>query len=397
MLREHKFPGIGALRKASETQGWDAPFRGLTAALAPDGAVHHGLAADKVLSVQHESHREGHGLVLMVSHGQKEAQYLASADMLTLSAVALEHASGQVLQLSALLLVNNNAKLTTDTLLGWLGYYRPPMLRMLIQPTINMGYLCGEFSVIIATAAVWESYSWVLYNSGPDSMLTPHGAVALAGWMLWVEPECDAPTSFLGGRYANLERLQASALGFTMDTFVFWPHRFSWQVWRTAARWCLFGWAGDEARTVGVYRANGNATAVVAPPINSQAFPELLLNEVRLQYGLSYRVMPGGGGWFQVDYVHPKRFGIRSTANITVWGKMSRNIPAPKFNQCGETPCWHSLWHCHVPEAIRAWINTTFTGRVPWGNAFSVEDAPAVPTMSGATASPQQCWSVAGC
>jgi hypothetical protein len=93
---------------------------------------------------------------MMSSHHQKDLQYKQSAAMLRWSASALAHVSqrpgGRGLGLAALLLVHNNAAWSEKELIRMLQYYElegpRQMLRMLVRPTVNMGYLCGELSIL---------------------------------------------------------------------------------------------------------------------------------------------------------------------------------------------------------------------------------------------------------
>jgi hypothetical protein len=140
----------------AKTKGWEEPYKGLTAALAPDGTVLQGAEADEALSALHLSRPVAYGLVMMSSHHQKDLQYKQSAAMLRWSASALAHVSqrpgGRGLGLAALLLVHNNAAWSEKELIRMLQYYElegpHQMLRMLVRPTVNMGYLCGELSIL---------------------------------------------------------------------------------------------------------------------------------------------------------------------------------------------------------------------------------------------------------
>ena len=356
---------------------------GLAAALSANGTPLLGRQADKLLRQLQETRGDGDGLMLMASYGQGASHFRASADMLTFSSAALESASDNQLRFAALLLVCNNARVTIHTLLEWLGYYRPPMLRMLVQPTVNMGYLCGEFAVLLGTAAMWGAFPWVLYNSGPDSMLTPQGALAFAGWMTWIEPRCSTHTSFLGAFFGTLDKDDIAAPAFSMDVFFFWPtaggileastsstllagvarteHSL---VWLNATRWCLTGFRPDEPRPLAQLsrnRLNQTYAQEVRP------YPEMLLNELRVRFRLPFRILPGGSGYRLNEATHSADGRIMRNFD----GKLA---PHPKrdetrcrsFGRAACRDCWASVWHSHAPELVQAWINTTFRADTPW-------------------------------
>jgi hypothetical protein len=79
--------------------------------------------------------------------------------------------------------------------------YSSPMYSSPIYSHDSSIYRTGELSILAATASMWAHFPWVLYNSGPDAVLTPYGATAFANWMEWVEPGCANTTAFLGGRF----------------------------------------------------------------------------------------------------------------------------------------------------------------------------------------------------
>jgi hypothetical protein len=95
--------------------------------------------------------------------------------MFELASARLRSSSNSALWFSAVLLVDNNAEHTREQLLEWIAHYREPRrrspFRMLFRSRINMGYLCGELHSLAASVQVWRRFPWVLYNSGPDSML----------------------------------------------------------------------------------------------------------------------------------------------------------------------------------------------------------------------------------
>lgn len=191
------------------------------------------------------------------------------------------------------LLLCDHQTIQTSSLLRWLSLYTErgdhPPLRMLIHSALNMGYFCGEFHLLAASLPVWRRFPWVMYNSGPDSMLTPDGGVAFARWLA-----IHRRASFLGFPFLSVPGQQR----WTMDLFAFWPQtgiaNENWSVWLNATRWCLFGWAPDEELPI-IHAAKVGYRADYSP------IPEMLLDEVHKRFQLPFRLFPGGGGYVEGD------------------------------------------------------------------------------------------------
>ena len=141
---------------AVRTVGWDVPFAGLTASLQPNGSILHGAAADAALTGMHLNQSRDdtalrNGLLMMASHRQGNAEFIAASGMYGLSAKALPF--------SALLLICNHAGIPSSTLLRWLSFFRPPPpMRMLISTGMNLGYFCGELHVLSASVHIWRRF-----------------------------------------------------------------------------------------------------------------------------------------------------------------------------------------------------------------------------------------------
>lgn len=340
----------------NETTSWDRQLT-LTAALplVADGSVLFGTDADALLAhhaAELRSRRataaESGGLHFIASHRHGRYEFAAAAAMLSLVSPALHTSSGGSYALRAILLLCNNAHMRQGHLLEWLGKLRGderhPPLRMLIHTNLNMRYYCGNLHGLAATVGVWSHFPWVLYNSGPDCMLTPSGAIALSQW-LSRHAERSQP-SFLGFPFYSVPGQQR----YTMDVFVFWsasmrlgprgsggndgalgyfsaeqqPRNRS--VWLDATRWCLHGFAPYERRPL------VNVTSGLRA--DYRPIPEFLLNEARERFGLHFQLFPGGQG-----YMH---------------GQDKETATQPKLAHRTRVP--HSIWHSHNPGAVIAWV-----------------------------------------
>jgi len=62
--------------------------------------------------------------------------------------------------------------------------------------------------------------------------------------------------------------------------------------------------------------------------------PEMLLNEVRVRFGLQFRLFPGGSGY--------------------TGGRSKSTAAGPKIDQKSGLP--HSFWHSHNVTAVNAWV-----------------------------------------
>ena len=307
---------------AIRSVGWDAPFSGLTAALRPDGTALLGPVADAALASLHGT-ASSQGLLMMASYRQGADEFAASADMFRLTS--------RVIKFAAMLLVCNNANAEQAMQLERLRAFQPaPPLRMFIRSRLNMGYYCGELHALSAASPMWRSFAWVLYTSGPDSMLTPSGALALAEWMSSTEDSLQPPTSYLGAPYPSAP----GHTRFSMDAFVFWPVRWApggaashtSTPWLNATRWCLHGFGPADA-----------PLRVRQSPSDQKAdhpIPEMLLNELRSRFNMTFRDFPGGHG--------------HSAARA----RLKLAATAPRTNAGGEQ---HSFWHSHNATAVRAW------------------------------------------
>ncbi|KAL1512402.1 hypothetical protein AB1Y20_005659 [Prymnesium parvum] len=266
--------------------------------------------------------------------------------MFRISASQLRTSTKSSAWFAGVLLICNNPKLDTRQLLSWIGKYAEPGVRpayrMLIHTSMNMGYYCGELHALAASIRIWRRFAWVLYTSGPDCMLTPSGASRLAKWVKGGnEPARHTPEhpSFLGFPFLSIPGQRRWA----MDMFVFWPHRgFLTQAanvgpndagtgsaWLNATRWCLFGWApGELLPVIHVTKAGARA--------DYSTIPEMLLNEIRERFELTFGEFPGGGGY---------QFArLKDTAEqpALTWGRK-------RFPQ--------SLWHSHNHTAVELWID----------------------------------------
>lgn len=205
-------------------------------------------------------------------------------------------------------------------------------------------------------------------------MLTPSGAEALGTWMM---EAAHNQTAFLGARFPSRPGQER----FSMDVFVFWSelwlHRYT-SAWENATceasshvsiicrvvhlsrtraararaslalpesgdfsgdvksrlhrRWCLHGFAPGERPPAAQPRiARGGETLVDQPFL----IPEFLLNEVRERFDLTFRMLPGGGGYLKSGF------------------KMAATKPRP-----GPRGVPHSIWHSHNAKAVEAWARS---------------------------------------
>lgn len=142
-------------------------------------------------------------------------------------------------------------------------------------------------------------------------------------WVSQTEPSLRPPTGYLGARFPSA----AGQTRFSMDAFVFWTS--GWQIaWFNATRWCLHGFGPADA-----------PTSIKKSPSDQRAdhpIPEMLLNEVRLRFNLTFRMFPGGSG----------HAASRARLKLTAVG--------PQRNSNGRC---HSFWHSHNPSAINKWIH----------------------------------------
>ena len=276
--------------RATDTGGWDEPLTNLSGAVLPNGTITGPVAVDTLLSEVLAS--DGRGLLLMGSSRQGRDEFSSAARMLSLG--------GHVLPTSALLLVCNNASVGRGSLLQWLRDFPVPPLKMLGQ-TRNFGYFCGNLHSLAATASIWMRFPWVLHMSGPDTLLTPNGARLLTKLIEEAPRPVGArgqtqmrrrplgsrefaATAYLGDRFPS----PRGHARFSMDLFVFWPRQLLLPArkttqWSEATRWCLHGFGPSD-------ESAGPDVAL---------HPEVLLNEMRLRFNLSFRRIPGGHGPFR--------------------------------------------------------------------------------------------------
>jgi hypothetical protein len=201
-----------------------------------------------------------------------------------------------------------------------------------VRACSNLPCVACMWCVVISSCVPKSHFgcrSWVLYTSGPDNMLTPTGALALSDWILTREHSLRPSTSYLGSRFPAAR----AQLRFSMDAFVFWTE--TWRPasdvsvhspWLNATRWCLHGF-GPADISPGIKPTH-------ADPRADHPIPEMLLNEVRWRFNLTFRLFPGGHG----HAISRARLKVAATG--------------PKTHPSGEL---HSFWHSHNTTAIQEW------------------------------------------
>ena len=308
--------------RVEQTLGWEEPYR-LTAALPPEtddpSAALHGAAAEAALAAH--AAPPSHGLLLMVSSRQAAREFAASAGALALSRPPLP--------LSAMLLICNNATAPVEATLRWLARYRQPrMLRMLVRTARNLGYYCGQFVALAASARLWARFAWVLHPSGPDCVLLPQAAAMLHAR---IPEEGRRGAAYLGDRFPAPRGHRR----YSMDLFVFWPARLLLpndgserglvhsqegpnSIWRSTARWCLHGFGPDDG----------------PPHTDEDPIPEILLTEMQLRNNLSFRLL-------SEEWHRDMHAGRSKQAKLAAH--------APRFGY---------LWHSHNISAVERWLET---------------------------------------
>ena len=94
--------------------------------------------------------------------------------------------------------------------------------------------LAGELHALAATSRLWAPYRWVVALSGPDNLLTPHGA----RW-LWARLQTEAAkgnAALLADRFPGPPGMGRGR--FSMDLFAFFPRRVG-RLWPAVTHSCL--------------------------------------------------------------------------------------------------------------------------------------------------------------
>ena len=300
--------------RAEDTTGWEEAFPSLTASIDMKGHVRIGDDAQRAF----DAHTHSGGLWMMATTRQARPEFEAAAAM-------HRHWSG-ALKVNGLLLICNNASVRGNTQ-RWLRLFDDPSppLRMLIRSSINMGYHCGELHALHASKAIWSRYAWVLYTSGPDVMPTPHGGMHLAESILRVQSSITKP-AFLGDRFPA----PPNRTRWSMDLFVFWPSRFGQAPWRNATSWCLHGFGPRTSKPQLNEPSTGRAR-------DDYPIPEMLLEEVRLRFGLRFLAIGQQ----------------RSKRQWREWYTRAEKHKAIDANP----PQGSLLWHSHNSTAVINWAS----------------------------------------
>ena len=154
-------------------------YAGPSALLHANDTLACGRHADDALS----SFGDHEGLWYIHSHRHTLADMALHARALHLATGGGRGGSSSLLRNASLLIFNNNGasnqRFGHPSLVEWLHVFSGLgfRLRMLLATALNVGYSCGELHAIAATARIWRRFRWVLAVSGPDNLLTPHGAL----------------------------------------------------------------------------------------------------------------------------------------------------------------------------------------------------------------------------
>lgn len=352
------------------TAGWDEPAA-LAGGLNSDGAE---LSAGATRKELHEL-QPASGLLLMASTRQGSETFAASAAMFALSA--------PVLRVEAVLLACNNGSVSKPMLLRYLSMYQAPglKLRILMRQSLNIGYYCGNLLVLASSVRVWRRFPWVLHASGPDCMATPFGAMLLRHL---IDASDRDRVAYLGDRFAgpadlvrNLHRKNstrwspsvypiAAYMRYLMDLFVFWPARFGqggedvagtrergapMSPWSNLTRWCVQGFGPDE-------RAMPKIPWLGRP---DAPLPEALLNQLRVRWNMTFRVVPmGPGGYSQYAkrrLEKPKNLAYlwhsdNSTA-VLEWARQRRHAAADAAAKAGADSPYQTVQEQGCLDSLR--------------------------------------------